>query len=234
MKEQTENKKEGENALKDYLPFWKQLKEEEKGHLLEGAALCRAKKGELIHRGNGDCLGFLIVRSGQLRAFVMSEEGKEITVYRLYERDMCLLAASCIFRNIDFDIWMEAREETDYWVIDPDLYGRLMEQSLPVMRYTNELMSARFSDVMWTMEQILNKSVDKRLAAFLVEEAGNEGGAEFSLTHERAARELGTAREVVSRMLKYFQQEGLVAASRGKIRILNQEALYELAKESLR
>lgn len=223
-----------ENEIEAYLPFWESLTEPQKAKICSEAVQKTAGKGEIVHRGSGDCLGFLIVKSGQLRAYVVSEEGKEITVYRMFERDMCLLAASCIFRNIDFEIWMEAREETTYWVIPPVVYQELMDTSLPVMKYTNDLMAERFSDVMWTMEQILGKSVDKRLAALLIEEAQNTGEEEFSLTHDRAARELGTAREVVTRMLRYFQQEGLVLLSRGKVRILDRDRLYALAEESLR
>lgn len=223
-----------ENEIEAYLPFWESLTESQKEKIRLEAVLKTTGKGEIVHRGSGDCLGFLIVKSGQLRAYVVSEEGKEITVYRMFERDMCLLAASCIFRNIDFEIWMEAREETTYWVIPPVVYQELMDTSLPVMKYTNDLMAERFSDVMWTMEQILGKSVDKRLAALLIEEAQNTGEEEFSLTHDRAARELGTAREVVTRMLRYFQQEGLVLLSRGKVRILDRDRLYALAEESLR
>lgn len=222
------------NEIEAFLPFWKELSENQKEKLCAEATLKTAEKGEIIHRGSGDCLGFLIVKTGQLRAYIVSEEGKEITVYRLFEHDMCLLAASCIFRNIDFEIWMEAREDTTYWVVPPVVYQGIMDASLPVMKYTNDLMSERFSDVMWTMEQILGKSVDKRLAAFLIEESQNCGQEEFSLTHDRAARELGTAREVVTRMLRYFQQEGLVLLSRGKIKIADKARLYELAQESLR
>lgn len=223
-----------ENEIEEYLPFWESLTESQKEKIRSEAVLKIAGKGEIVHRGSGDCLGFLIVKNGQLRAYVVSEEGKEITVYRMFERDMCLLAASCIFRNIDFEIWMEAREETAYWVIPPVVYQELMDTSLPVMKYTNDLMSERFSDVMWTMEQILGKSVDKRLAALLIEEAQNTGEEEFSLTHDRAARELGTAREVVTRMLRYFQQEGLVLLARGKVRIVDRKRLFALAEESLR
>lgn len=223
-----------ENEIEAYLPFWSGLSAAQQEKIRLEAVEKTAEKGDIIHRGSGDCLGFVIIKSGQLRAYVVSEEGKEITVYRLFERDMCLLAASCIFRNIDFEIWMEAREKTTYWVIPPVVYQELMDQSLPVMKYTNDLMSERFSDVMWTMEQILGKSVDKRLAAFLVEESQNTGESEFALTHDRAARELGTAREVVTRMLKYFQQEGLVKLSRGKLKILDPKRLYEIAEESLR
>ena len=206
-----------ENEIEAYLPFWKQLSQPQQEKILREAVLKTAKKGEIIHRGNADCLGFVIVKCGQLRAFVTSGEGKEITVYRMFERDLCLLAASCIFRTIDFEIWMEAREETIYWVIPPYAYQELMDTSLSVMKYTNELMAERFSDVMWT-----------------IEEAKNSGKMEFSLTHDRAARELGSAREVVTRMLRYFQQEGLVLLSRGKIRVLDEERLYELAGDSLR
>lgn len=222
------------SVLKNYLPFYDKLTEKEKTIIQENTSFLHARKGEVIHKGGNDCLGFVIVKTGQFRAYMMSEEGKEITVYRLFERDMCLLAATCIFRNIDFDIWMEAREDSEYWVIRPEAYQKLMDTSIAVMKYTNELMSARFSDVMWTMEQILNKSVDKRLAAFLMEESENAGTDEIVLTHEQAARELGTAREVVSRMLKYFQQEGIVSVSRGKVKIIDKNSLYELARESLR
>ena len=170
-----------ENEIEAYLPFWKQLSQPQQEKILREAVLKTAKKGEIIHRGNADCLGFVIVKCGQLRAFVTSGEGKEITVYRMFERDLCLLAASCIFRTIDFEIWMEAREETIYWVIPPYAYQELMDTSLSVMKYTNELMAERFSDVMWTMEQILGKSVDKRLAAFLIEEAKIQAKWNFRL-----------------------------------------------------
>lgn len=223
-----------ETEIETYLPFWSGLSVAQQEKIRSEAVEKTAEKGDIIHRGSGDCLGFVIIKSGQLRAYIVSEEGKEITVYRLFEHDMCLLAASCIFRNIDFEIWMEARERTTYWVIPPVVYQELMDQSLPIMKYTNDLMAERFSDVMWTMEQILGKSVDKRLAAFLVEESRSTGQNEFALTHDRAARELGTAREVVTRMLKYFQQEGLVKLSRGKLKILDSGRLYELAQESLR
>ena len=198
-----------ENEIEAYLPFWKQLSQPQQEKILREAVLKTAKKGEIIHRGNADCLGFVIVKCGQLRAFVTSGEGKEITVYRMFERDLCLLAASCIFRTIDFEIWMEAREETIYWVIPPYAYQELMDTSLSVMKYTNELMAERFSDVMWTMEQILGKSVDKRLAAFLIEEAKNSGKMEFSLTHDRAARELGLQGRSSPACCDIFSRRGL-------------------------
>jgi CRP/FNR family transcriptional regulator len=103
-----------------------------------------------------------------------------------------------------------------------------MNESLPVSKYTNDLMASRFSEVMWLMEQIMWKSFDKRLAAFLVEESGIEGTTLLKVTHEKIANHMGTAREVVTRMLRYFQGEGLVKLTRGAIEIVDEAKLEEL------
>ena len=94
--------------------------------------------------------------------------------------------------------------------------------------YANQLMATRFTDVMWLMEQIMWKSMDKRLAAFLIEESGLEGSASLKITHEAIANHLGTAREVVTRMLKYFQTEDMVKLTRGTIELLDEEKLSAL------
>ena len=132
-------------------------------------------------------------------------------------------------RSLQFDISIEAERPSELLVIAPDVYRRVMEESAPLANYTNELMATRFSEVMWLVEQILWKSFDRRLASFLIEEAALFGGDALSLTHERIAAHLGTAREVVTRMLRYFQSEGLVSLARGEVRILDRKALSRLA-----
>ena len=109
-----------------------------------------------------------------------------------------------------------------------------MEESLPMANYTNQIMAANFSDVMWLLDQILYKSFDARLSAFLIETSEVENSLEIQMTHDQIARNLGTAREVVTRMLKYFQREKAVELSRGVIKIVNMDKLYEWAKDSLR
>ena len=183
------------------------------------------KKGTVIHNGSMDCTGLLLVKSGQLRAFILSEEGREITIYRLFDRDMCLFSASCMLRSIQFDVTIEAEKDTELWVIPAEVYQGIMEESAPVANYTNELMAARFSDVMWLIEQIMWKSLDKRVAAFLLEESAIEGSRELKLTHEAIANHLGSHREVITRMLRYFQSEELVRLSRGRITILDEKKL---------
>ena len=205
--------------LSGCLPFWEKLTAAQQEVLTKEAVLRTVPRGTVLHRGGDDCLGLLVVRSGQLRAYILSAEGREITLYRLFERDMCLLSASCMLRGIQFDITIEAEKDTAFWVIPAGLYRQLMEESAAVANYTNDVMSGRFSEVMWLMEQVLWQSFDKRLAGFLLEESRLEDSAVLSLTHERIAAHLGTAREVVTRMLRYFQQEGLVKLSRGTVEI---------------
>ena len=132
--------------------------------------------------------------------------------------------------NIQFTLSIEAEKDTDFRVIPPGIYRSMMEKSAPLANYTNQIMSARFSEVMWLMEQIMWKSFDRRLAEFLQEESILEETSTLTITHEKIANHMGTAREVVTRMLKYFQQEGLVVLSRGKIQITDLKKLAEYNK----
>ncbi len=222
------------NNLENYLPFWKALSQEEKDRLSAGSASRRYAKGTVLQAGAEDCIGLVLVKKGRLRIFITSDEGKEITLYRLLERDLCLFSASCMMNNIQFDISVQAEEETEFILISPGVYKSLMDSSLPVARYTNELMSSRFSDVMWLMDQVLNKRLDSRLAALLIEESQLSDSKVITLTHEQLGSHLGTAREVVTRMLKYFQNEGVVKLKRGSIELTDTAALETIAGDSLR
>ncbi len=213
-----------------FFPVWKRLTAEQQA-VLSGSVFSRkVHKGEAIHNGDTDCTGLLLVRSGQLRAFILSKDGREITIYRLFERDLCLFSASCMMRSIHFDITIEAEKETELWVIPAETYKQIMDESAPLSNFTNEIMATRFSDVMWLVEQIMWKSFDKRLAAFLLEEASIEGTNELKITHEIIGNHMGNPREVVTRMLRYFQNEGMVKLSRGTIEITDQKKLEQLSE----
>lgn len=214
----------------NYFPVWNKLTPNQQKTLLHGVQHRSVTKGTILHNGSEDCLGLLLVHSGQLRAYILSDEGREITIYRLFEMDICLFSASCMMRNIQFDITIEAEKDTEFWVIPPHIYQALMEESAPVANYTNEIMSSRFSDVMWLLEQVMWKRFDQRLAAFLLEESSIENSSSLKITHEKIGNHLGTAREVVTRMLRYFQSEGLVSLARGTIEISAPKKLRELCK----
>ncbi len=213
-----------------FFPVWNRLTVQQQA-VLSGSVFSRkVNKGDVIHNGDADCTGLLLVRSGQLRAFILSEDGREITIYRLFERDLCLFSASCMMRSIQFDVVIEAEKDTELWVVPAETYKQLMDESAPLSNFTNEVMATRFSDVMWLVEQIMWKSFDKRLAAFLLEEASIEGTNELKTTHEIIGNHMGNPREVVTRMLRYFQNEGMVKLSRGTIEITDQKKLEELSE----
>ena len=216
-------------GIDEVFPVWDKLTENERKLLRDASVKRRIEKGQILHKGTGECAGLVIVTDGQLRAFVISEGGKEVTLFRLFELDFCLFTAACVFSDIQFDVSVEAEKDTEFWLIPPNVYQSLMERSTAVANYTNKLMASRFSEVMWLMEQIMFKSFDKRLAAFLLEESNIENSDRLEMTHERIANHLGSAREVVTRMLKYFQNEGAVKLSRGAVEITDAKKLAEIA-----
>lgn len=216
--------------LQELLPFWDKLKETEKEELLRHAVLNHYQDGQNIHGGYEDCTGVIAVKKGRLRVYLLSDEGKEVTLYRLLENDVCLLSASCIMKNISFDIYVDAEGPVELYVINSSVYDRIAKANSAVGNFMTELISMRFSEVMWVMEQILFMKLDKRLAMFLLEESNLEDCDTITLTHEQIAGHLGSAREVISRMLKYFSGEGILNVNRKGITILDRKRLMEFTE----
>ena len=212
----------------NYFPIWNKLSQEQQSRIREVSEFRSVKSGTILHDGSPNCLGLLLVRSGQLRAYLLNDEGREITICRFFEMDMCLFSASCVMPNMQFDIFVEAEKDTDLWIIPACLYQNLMDDSVAVANYSHNLITNHFTEVMWLMEQIMWKSFDKRLAKFLLEEAQLEETNSLKLTHEKIANHMGTAREVVTRMLRYFQNEGMVRLTRGSIDIVDEKKLQAL------
>ena len=188
----------------EYLPFWSKLTPQQQQQIAQVVEFRKVTKGTHIHDSSAECLGIVIVRSGQLRAYILSEDGREITISRLFDYDVSLLSASCVMPDMQFNVMIEAEKDTQFWSIPACLFKNMVEESLAVSSFANSLISGNFSDLMWLMEQIMWKSFDKRLAAFLLEEAAIEGTPVLKITHEKIAAHMGTAREVVTRMLRYF------------------------------
>ena len=209
-------------------PIWNKLTRDQQERLTSVTDLQKIKKGTVIHDGSPECKGMVVVKSGQLRAYLLNDEGREITITRFFEMDICLFSASCVMPNMMFDVFIEAEKDTEIWVIPACLYQNLMDESLPLSTYSRDLITNHFSEVMWLMEQIMWRSFDKRLAGFLLEEARIEETDELKITHEKIASHMGTAREVVTRMLRYFQSEGMVKLTRGTVVLTDKKALDRL------
>ena len=216
--------------INEYLPFWNKLSSKEKQLIQKNCSEKKYLSKSLITE-NEKCDGFIIIKSGKLRVYTISDSGREITLFKLFNYDMCLFSSSCIFKDITFDIMLETEEDTTIFVIPAHIYENLMKTSLSVSNYTNELMSSRFSDIMWLLDQILNKNMISRISLFLHEEYIYHNMVDLSITHEEIAKHLGTAREVISRLLNYMQKDGIIKTKRGIISIVDKEKLKNLCDE---
>ena len=135
--------------------------------------------------------------------------------------------------SITFDVFVEAEVPSDCYMITASAFGEVSERVPAVKIYALETAVGRFSDVMWIMQQVVFMSMDKRLALFLVEDAGINENALITMTHEQIARHLGTAREVVSRMLKRFAGDGIVEVSRKGNKILDMKKLRNIHRKRM-
>ena len=216
--------------LRETFPFWDQLSASQQALITQRAVLREVPAGAVLSGAGTDCVGLLVLRSGRLRAYVLSQDGREVTLYRLTAGEICLFSASCVLGTAQMDLTVEAEQDSTVWVIPPDVFRQIAHESAAAAGYVNTLMARGFSEVMWLVEQILWKSFDQRLARFLVEESALEQTSLLITTHEKIAAHLGTAREVVTRMLKYFQSEGMVRLTRGAIELLDLKRLEILAQ----
>jgi|WetSurMetagenome_2_1015567.scaffolds.fasta_scaffold497841_2 CRP/FNR family transcriptional regulator, anaerobic regulatory protein len=214
-----------------FLP-WDKLNEAEQAELTSQSRLVHYSAGENLHSRDLDCIGMLLIASGELRVYLLSEEGREITLYRLHAGEACVLSAACVLATITFEVHIDAEQETQILTISPVAFEQLLKSNIYAECYAYKLATERFSQVMWAMQQLLFISLDRRLALFLQQELARRGGDTDSLnyTHEQIARDIGSARETVSRMLKYFADEGIVELSRGDIRIVDEKKLRQLAE----
>lgn len=213
----------------EHFSFWPHLSTQEKELINAHSHIVHYKKGTQVHQGPLDCIGVLLVKRGQLRVYTMSEDGREVTLYRLFPDDVGILSAACALDAVTFDVYIDAAEDTEVLLTDSVAFRKLANDNIYVRCYGYEMASNRLSEMLWKMQQVLFLSADRRLAIFLLEESAKKNSNEIHMTHEEIARFMGTAREVVSRLVKYFSQEGWVKTSRGCISLTNYDALKDLA-----
>lgn len=217
-----------ESIYREIFPFWETITDADREYICRNSYSVAYPKGKNIHDGS-ECSGVIIVRSGSLRLYMMSDEGKDITLYRLHKGDFCMLSASCVLEAITFEVFVDAEEDSQCCVVGGPAFAAVSQRNPDIRIFALETAVSRFSDVMWVMQQILFMRMDQRLAIFLADESARTNSDTIALTHEQIARYMGSAREVVSRMLKYFANEGIVEVSRKGVKILNKKRLRELA-----
>ena len=209
----------------EIFPFWQQLTDGEKEIVESSVYTEKYNKGMLMHRTGDSCKGLMTVLSGQLRTYILSEEGREVTLFRVLSEEVCVLSASCLLDTITFDVLIEATEDTEVLVLPSAILKQLTEKNPYVELYLYKAATEKFSDVMWTMQQILFLKIDQRVAQFLWDEMIQKSSMTLSFTHDEIAKYIGSAREVVTKVLKYMSKENVVELKRGTITVLDKEKL---------
>lgn len=211
----------------DDLPFYRHLSKAQKNAFDEAAQLREISAGTLVKSASDDCAGILLLQSGVLRIYLLSEDGKEVTLYRLFPGETCVLSASCLLGQINFDVEIVAQADAVIYQIPMETIAPLMEANIHVENFIHKSAMHRFSKVIRSIESMVFLQLDQRLASFLLEEMDRTGSATLYLTQEEIAKSIASAREVVSRTLAHFQKEEILQLSRGKIVIANRQWLED-------
>lgn len=214
--------------VSSHLEFWEHLSTEEKELLRQQTVKVSYDKNRNLYHSNNECLGVLLVKKGGLRGYLLSEDGREVTLFRVSAGEVCVMSASCALNRLTLEVHIDTETATEAYLIRSSIFVRLKDQNIYVENYLYKSVAEKFSDVMWAIEQILFMSIDKRLAVFLLDEMARTHSEELHLTQEQIARYIGSAREVVSRTLKSFQAKGLIRQSRGTIWVLDRKKLMGL------
>lgn len=211
--------------LPKFLPFWNELSDADRELLLERTSVRSFKKGEIIHSCSGACLGLIGVVTGNLCVCMLSEEGREITLFPLYQKDLCVFGTACVLRPVTCHSHLAAEMDTELLMVPHPVWEDIMRRNLAVECFAYKLSRELLSTVLSTMQQMLFWDFETRLAFHLVREYERTQDSRIRTTHEKIARNIGSAREVVTRMLKRFSDLGMVEVRRGAILILDAEAL---------
>lgn len=218
------------NFIRNSIPFYHQLNIDHQELIIQTLKRRFFHKGDYLLNLENECGGILVIEKGRIRAYIMSDDGREITLFRLLEKNICLLSSSCVFRNLNFSVYFEAEKDSTIFSIPSDVFEKISAANFYVKEYMLEQMAKRFSSAMWVMEQVVFGSLSKRVATYIYEQTQLENSLVLPITHDNIAKNIGSAREVVSRMLKHMENDEIIQLSRGTITINNLEKLKSLTK----
>ncbi len=203
-------------------PLLNQLSEADQKFFFDSAQCVKVPKNLLLLKNGDACQDMIFILHGSIRVYKLSEDGGEITLYRLTKGDTCILNVSCIMNAQHYNAMAETEEETIFLKINGKVFKEILHSNSLWQEFIFKKLSDRLSEVMMIVEQVAFQRMDKRLALFILEHDDN---GPIQITHETIALELGTAREVISRLLKNFEKQGMIKLSRGSIQILNRHEL---------
>ena len=219
-------KADGLERLVEIFPFFATLPLGSREDILSRAVSKTLAHKQVLVSGGAECAFLPFVLEGTLRIYKASEGGREITLYRIERGESCILSATCILNGGGFPAIAEAEGDTEVVLIPARLFARLVEDNGHWRRFMFDLYAKRLENLLTLVDEVAFHHIDSRLAAHLVRQAGPRQKV-VTRTHGEIAAELGTSREVVTRILSDFEAQGLIATARGRIRIRKPDALRE-------
>ena len=213
-------------VLKAY-PFWEKLTDKEKEQLARLLRRNTYRAGQMVSSSGSDCLGLFLIRKGTLRLYLTSVEGREATVSRLHEGEVCVLSGSCLLSSLPFEVQIDAETDSEIYLLPSGSFRQIMEENIYVENYIYKMMTESFSDIIAAVQQMLFASLTQRLVSFLLDESVRSGTSEVRMTQEQIARSIVRAREAVSRSLKQLAADGSIELFRGGVRLLDRKSLYQ-------
>lgn len=209
----------------ELLPFLETARADFKEAFFEKSHFVTVPGGHVICLERNQCMHLPIVISGTARVYKASDEGKELTLYRIESGESCILTASCIINQVVFPANAVAMSDIEALVVSPHDVRDWMRRYPDWRDYIFDLLSRRLASVIELVEEVAFQRMDARLSAYLQDLSA--GAPVIKKTHEAIATELGTSREVISRLLKELEHNGVVQLSRGQIEVVDRPKLLE-------
>lgn len=214
-----------QRLLLDRFPVFKGLDPERLERLLAGAHRVSVPAGTVLFDAHQPCRGFPLLLEGAVRVFKSAPNGREILLYRVEPGDGCILSGGCLLGQADYAATGVAENAAVLLNIAPEDFHALMLEHEPFRRFVFNMYSARLLEVMELVEEVAFRRLDQRLAQLLIHR-----GPVIHETHQKLADELGSVREIVSRLLRSFESRGWVRLERERVSVLDPKALAELAR----
>lgn len=214
-------------VLLNTFEFLSQLDERKLEKLIENIHVRSFEGGTIILQEGNACENMVFILKGSIRVYKLSPEGREITLYHIGKGETCIILNSCIIENSNYPAIAEVEEDAQLAIISSIYFNELIFSAPSYQKYIFHIVSKRLTEVLTIVDEVVFKHMDTRIAAFLYEKTLKDGN-KLEITHEKISLEIGSAREVVSRILKDFEKQNILTLSRGIINITNMKKIIEI------
>ena len=202
--------------MHQYYPFFENIKIE--------SVQKKISKGTVVFDEGDECGVVAFLLNGSIRVSKIGKNGREIILYRLGSGDSCILTISSVLANISYPATAIVEEDTEVILLPVKQFKELMVTNPEFQQYIYKLLSARLLEIMTLIDEIVFHKIDERLMEYLLRHTENDGDI-IEITHEELASQLGSAREVISRITKGLERDGVIQLSRGKVRVIQRSSL---------